>query len=72
MRPDPPTDAEWKVIRWFFGVAFGVAILYVAWAWHERRQECIASCEAKGFQSGCLRSNTGNRFNIGTHCVCKK
>jgi len=57
MRADPPTDAERKVIRWFFGMAFGVAILFIAWGWLSRKQECTASCEAKGFKSGCLQLN---------------
>jgi len=72
MRPDPPTDAERKVILWFFGMAFGVAIVFIALSWLSRRQECIARCETRGFQTGCLRLNKGGRFNLGTHCVCKK
>ena len=72
MRPDSPTDAERKVIRWFFGMAFGVAILFIAWGWLSQRHACIASCQAKGFQSGCLELNKGGRFNLGTHCVCMK
>jgi len=72
MHPDSPTDAEQKVIQWFFGVAFGVAILYIAWGWLSRTHECITSCEARGFQTGCLKLNKGGRFNLGTHCVCEK
>ena len=66
------TPAERKVIVWFFGVAFLAATLFIAWSWFNRRQECIASCEAKGAPGGSLQMNAGGRFNLGTHCVCKK
>ena len=72
MQPDPPTAAERKVIKWFLSIAFGVAIIVIAWGWLGGRHECIASCEAKGFQSGSLRLNEGGRLNLGTHCVCEK
>jgi hypothetical protein len=72
MTPNSPTDAERKVIRWFFGIALIVAIVVVTWGWLSRRHECITSCEAKGFASGCLRLNAGGRFNLGTHCVCER
>jgi hypothetical protein len=72
MRPDPPTDAERKVILWVFGLVFGVAILLIALGWLSRKQECSASCEAKGFEAGCLLLNKGGRFDLGTHCVCKR
>ena len=72
MHPDPPTDAERRVILWFFGIALGAAILFIAWSWLSRRQECNAICATKGFQTGCLRLNEGGRLNLGTHCVCKK
>jgi len=70
-RPDPPTDGERKVIRWFFGMVFGVAILFIAWSWLSRRQECTAFCQVKGFQHGNLKLNGGGRFNSGTHCDCE-
>lgn len=72
MRPDPPSAAERKVIRWLFGAAFGVAIVFIMWSWFSQRQECVASCTAKGFQTGCLKLNAGGRFNLGTSCVCEK
>jgi hypothetical protein len=72
MRPEIPSAAERKVIRWVFGIAFGVATVFVLWSWFGKRQECIASCEAKGFRTGSLQLNAGGRFNLGTHCVCEK
>jgi len=72
MRPESPTPEERSVIRWFFGIAFGVAILFILWSWLSRRHECIASCEAKGFRTGDLQLNDGGRFELGTHCVCEQ
>ncbi len=71
MQPKSPSAAERKVIRWFFGIGLGVAIVFIAWSWFNRRQECIASCEAKGLH-GSLQMNAGGRLNLGTHCVCGK
>lgn len=65
-------NSERTAIRWFFGMAFGVAIIYIGWAWHSRRQECIASCEAQGVHGGHLAFNTGSRLNNGVSCVCDK
>lgn len=70
MRAERPTDAERKVIRWFFGVAFGIAIFVIGWGWLGRRHDCATDCAAKGFQSASLRMNNGGRFNLGTHCEC--
>jgi hypothetical protein len=71
MHPDPPTAEERKVIRWFFGIAFGLAIVLITWGWLSRRQECISGCEAKGFQTGRLIVNAEGRFIGGTRCVCE-
>ena len=71
MRP-APTDAERKVIVWFFGIAFALATIFIAWSWLARKQECTAGCKATGFAGGSLQLNSGGRFNLGTHCVCQK
>jgi hypothetical protein len=71
MRPDPPTAAESKIIRWFFGVLFGAAILFIAWGWHGRTQACIASCRAQGFESGCLELTGETRLSLASECACK-
>ena len=60
-----PTEAERKVIWWFFSIAFFVASLLIAWSWLARKQECTAGCKATGFASGSLRLNSGGRFNLG-------
>ena len=70
MQPDPPSDAERKVIRWFFGVAFVVAAIIIVSSWYGRRQECVATCKAQGSPTSTLRMNEGGRFDIGTHCEC--
>jgi len=67
----PTTAAELKVIRWFFGLLFVVAIIVIVSAWHARARECTASCEMRGFEAGSLRLNPGSRLDIGTHCECK-
>jgi hypothetical protein len=72
MRPPSPSDSERKVIRWFFGIAFCVAVVFIAWGWLSKRQDCVASCQAKGIQSASLELNAGGRLNLGTHCVCGK
>lgn len=72
MRPESPTTAERKVILWFFGIALGAAVVFIAWSWLSRKQECVASCEAKGFHTGSLQLKEGGRFNLGSHCVCRK
>lgn len=64
------TAAEWKVIRWFFGCAFLLAFVYLAWTWQARRSECTQACQAKGFKRGALEFNAGSRINIGTRCEC--
>ena len=66
------TAAERKVIRWFFGIALVVALVYIGWAWHARQRECTDACRAKAFKTGDLRLNRGSRFDIGTHCECAK
>jgi hypothetical protein len=66
----PTTDGERKVIRWFFGLAFVVAVLVIVWGWHTRARECTASCQVRGFKAGSVHLNKGGRFNIGTHCEC--
>lgn len=71
MRPTTPTtDAERKVIRWFFGpLAIGV-LLFIGWTCHSRTDECVAACRAKGATTGELRFNGGGRLNLGSHCEC--
>lgn len=72
MASTPTSAAEQKIIGWFFGVAIGLAVLFIAWSWHSRSQECAASCELKGFKEGHLELNKGGRLNLGSHCVCEK
>ena len=72
MRPDPPTAAEIKVIRWFFGTLFCVAFVYIAWSWYLRSQQCVVDCQSQGFVGGQLKLNGGSRLNAGSHCVCEK
>jgi len=68
----PTTEAESKVIRWFFGPALVMAALYVGWCWVAKARECTATCHVQGFQDGSLRLNPGSRINIGSHCECTK
>lgn len=67
-----PTEAESKVIRWFFGPLLVLALLFILWSWYSRSSECVATCKAKGNQSGELKLNTGSRINIGSYCECVK
>ena len=71
MRPIKSTsEAEWKVIRWFFGPVIIAVFIYLAFAWWQRAHECSETCEAKGFDGGKVRFNKGGRFNMGTYCEC--
>ena len=65
-----PTEAEYKVIRWFFGPLLIVAFIVIAWLWYARSHECTASCRAQAFKSGVLHFNSGSKLNAGTHCEC--
>ena len=66
----PTTAAERKVIRWTFVSAAVAVVLYLAYAYVERRSECAALCRSEGSSTWELRMNSGGRFNLGTHCVC--
>lgn len=71
MRPTTQTtDAERKVMRWFFGALAIGALLFLGFTWHGRSSECVAACRATGATSGELRFNGGSRLNLGSHCEC--
>lgn len=71
-KPLPPSDAESKVIRWFFGIGFSVAIVFIPWKWFAQVRQCTAICIKSGHESGSVHLNSGSRINIGSHCVCEK
>lgn len=71
MRPTTPTtDAERKVIRWFFGALAIGTLFLLGLTWHDRSSDCVAACRAKGATSGELKFNRGGRLNLGSHCEC--
>lgn len=65
------TGAERAVIKWFFGIAFLIATIFIGYSWLTRTRECGVTCEAQGFSGGSLHLNAGGRLNIGSHCVCE-
>jgi hypothetical protein len=66
----PAGEAEWRVIRWLFGVMLIATLIYLPWSWWQRVRECRAICAATGHSSGRLRFNAGGRLNLGTWCEC--
>jgi hypothetical protein len=60
------------VIRWTFLPAALAALVFLAFAYAERRSECATKCRELGAPAWELRLNSGGRFNLGTHCVCEK
>ena len=64
------TLGERKVIRWFSGVFFAVAIAYVAFAWISRERECNAACSVAGLGDGRLIFTGRNRLELGSRCEC--
>ena len=66
----PPTEAELKVIKWFFGPLLIVAAIWIGYLWLADSRECVATCRVQGYKDGTLRMNGGNRFDIGMRCEC--
>ena len=62
--------AERKVIRWFFGVFFAVAIAYIAFAWISRERECDEACSVAGRGDGHLVLTGRNRLELSSRCEC--
>jgi hypothetical protein len=71
MTPSEPTSAaEWKVIKVFFGIAFAIAIIFIAWSWRSQSRECAATCTSQGFKDGSLHLKGGSKINAGSYCEC--
>ena len=64
----PTTAAERRVIRWFFSLAGGIAVAYLAFVWWSKTEACSEQCVLRGSTAGELRLNDGGRFNLGSHC----
>ena len=64
------TPGERKVIRWFFGAFFLVAIAYLAFAWQRRERECDAACDVAGRGEGHLVLSGRNRLELSSRCEC--
>ena len=64
------TAGERKVIRWFFGAFFIVAIAYLAFAWISRERECDTACSVAGLGEGDLIFTGRNRLELSTRCEC--
>jgi len=64
------TRGERKVIRWFFGAFFLVAIAYLAFAWQRRERECDAACDVAGRGEGHLVLSGRNRLELSSRCEC--
>jgi hypothetical protein len=66
------TSGERKVIRWFFGALFAVAIVYLAFVWISRERECDAACRVAGRGEGDLVLTGRNRLELGSRCECAR
>jgi hypothetical protein len=66
------TPGERKVIRWFFGAFFAIAITYLAFAWISRERECDAACSLAGLGEGGLIFTGRNRLELSTRCECAR
>jgi hypothetical protein len=64
------TSGERKVIRWFFGAFFVVAIAYLAFTWISRERACDASCAVAGRGEGHLVLTGRNKLELGSRCEC--
>ena len=64
------TPGERKVIRWFFGAFFLVAIAYLAFSWLSRERECDAACAVAGRGEGQLVLAGRNRLELSSRCEC--
>jgi hypothetical protein len=64
------TPGERKVIRWFFGAFFIVAIAYLAFSWISRERACDAGCAVTGRGEGHLVLTGGNRLELASRCEC--
>ena len=64
------TPGERKVIRWFFGVFFTVAVACIAFAWISRELECDAACDVGGRGEGHLVLAGRNRLELSSRCEC--
>jgi hypothetical protein len=66
------TAGERKVIRWFFGTLFVVAVVYLAFTWIGRERECDAACSVAGLGEGDLVFTGRNRLELSSHCECAR
>jgi len=66
------TPAERKVIRWFFGALFAIAIVYLAFVWISRERECDAACRVAGRGEGDLVLTGRNRLELSSRCECAR
>jgi hypothetical protein len=64
------TAGERKVIRWFFGAFFVIAIAYVAFAWISRERACDTACSVAGRGEGDVVFTGGNRLELSSRCEC--
>jgi hypothetical protein len=64
------TPGERKVIRWFFGTLFVVAIVYLAFVWIGRERDCDAACSVAGRGEGDLVFTGRNRLELSSRCEC--
>jgi hypothetical protein len=64
------TPGERKIIRWFFGALFIVAVAYLAFAWISRVRECDAACGVAGRGEGHLVLSGRNRLELSSRCEC--
>ena len=67
--PDAAPGAR-KVIRWFFGAFFLVAVAYLAFSWLSRERECDAACAVAGRGEGQLVLTGRNRLELSSRCEC--
>jgi hypothetical protein len=64
------TPGERKVIRWFFGAFFAVAIAYLGFVWLSRERECDEACALAGLGDGHVVLTGRNRLELSSRCEC--
>jgi hypothetical protein len=64
------TAGERKVILWFFGALFVIAIAYLAVVWISRERDCDAACSVAGRGEGDLVFTGRNRLELSSRCEC--
>ena len=68
--PQPATEGEARVIRWFLVVFLMIAVIGIGLTWFNKARACSAQCVASGQGTGDLKLVGGNRISLGTTCEC--